>query len=62
MALSRFFSIIVVCSIAWIFLLLFSGKFYSLTGVVNGKQGDPIVVAAKDSQEVKNEMLRSSQV
>ena len=55
MALSRFFTIIVITSIGWAFILLLSGKMYSLTPMVNGKQGDPIVIAEKDSQQLKAE-------
>lgn len=53
MALSRFWTIIVVFSIAWAFFLLFSGKLYSLSGIVNGKQGDEMVIAETDSQQFR---------
>ena len=49
MALSRFWTVIVILSIAWAFYLLLSGKLYSLTGIVNGKQGDEVVITEKDS-------------
>ncbi len=54
MALSRFWSAILICSIVYIFLLLAMGRLYTLGNVVNGKQGDPIVSAeipAKDFQQ-----------
>src|SRR5437868_2353744 len=54
MALSRFWTIIIVGSIAWIFILLFAGKFYSLTGIVNGKQGEAQIISVLDSQQVKS--------
>src|SRR5262245_13517159 len=54
MALSRFWTIIVITSIAWAFILLFAGRFYSLSGIVNGKQGDALIIAEKDSQEIKS--------
>ncbi|MEO5675083.1 MAG: nucleoside recognition domain-containing protein [Chitinophagales bacterium] len=53
MALSRFFTIVIIASIAWIFLLLLTGKFYSITGIVNGKQGDEMVIAERNLQEFK---------
>jgi len=55
MALSRFFTIIVIASIGWAFVLLLSGKMYSLTPMVNGKQGDALIIAEKDSQQLKTE-------
>ncbi|MFI5135125.1 MAG: nucleoside recognition domain-containing protein [Chitinophagales bacterium] len=54
MALSRFFTIIVIASIGWAFILLLSGRMYSLTPMVNGKQGDANVIAEKDSQQLKS--------
>ena len=45
MVLSRFWSIIIAASILYILVLLFSGKTYTISNVVNGKQNDPIVVA-----------------
>ncbi|MBA3648054.1 MAG: spore maturation protein [Chitinophagales bacterium] len=53
MALSRFWTFIIVCSIAWAFFLLLTGQIYSLSGIVNGKQGEPVIVAERDSQEFK---------
>src|ERR1043165_2907806 len=49
MALSRFWTVIVVLSITWAFYLLLTGKLYTLTGIVNGTQGEAIAVAEKDS-------------
>lgn len=54
MALSRFWTIIVISSIGWAFFLLATNQLYSLTGIVNGKQGDPFVVAELDSLQIKN--------
>jgi spore maturation protein SpmA len=54
MALSRFWSAILIGSISYIFVLLVTGHLYTLGNVVNGKQNDPIVVAeypAKDFQQ-----------
>jgi hypothetical protein len=55
MALSRFFTVIIVASIGWAFVLLLMGRMYSLTPMVNGKQGDAIIIAEKDSQQLKGE-------
>lgn len=44
MALSRFWSYIIVCSAVFIFYMLFSGKVYTLNGLVNGKQHDALIV------------------
>ncbi len=43
MALSRFWLIIILGSVAYIFALLFSGKYYSIEFAVNGKKDDPII-------------------
>lgn len=53
MALSRFFTIILIASIGWAFFLLLTGNLYSLTGMINGKQGDPAIVAERDSADQK---------
>ncbi len=45
MALSRFWSYMIVCSIAYIFYLLMAGGMYSVGSLVNGKQNDALVVA-----------------
>ncbi len=45
MALSRFWSYIIVCSVVYIFYLLFTGGMYNLGQLVNGKQNDPLVRA-----------------
>ncbi len=55
MALSRFFTIIIVASIVWVFFLLLTGKMYSLTPLINGKQGDALVIAEKDSAQIRND-------
>lgn len=45
MALSRFWSYIIVCSIVYIVFMLATGRLYSLNGLVNGKQNEPKVIA-----------------
>lgn len=44
MALSRFWSYILVGSIGYIFFMLASGKLYTLNSMVNGKQNEPVIV------------------
>jgi len=51
MVLSRFWSVMIAGSILYILVMLASGRLYTLTHVVNGKQNDPIIVSeipAKD--------------
>ncbi len=43
MALSRFWLIIILASITYILVLLFTGQYYSIEYAVNGKKDDPIV-------------------
>ncbi len=43
MALSRFWSWMIVLSSLFVFYMLASGKLYSLNGLVNGKQNDPVL-------------------
>jgi spore maturation protein SpmA/spore maturation protein SpmB len=45
MALSRFWSYMLVCSAIYIFIMLGMGRTYTLGGMVNGKQNEPVVVA-----------------
>lgn len=44
MALSRFWSYILVCSIVYIFFMMATGRLYSIGSIVNGKQNDALVV------------------
>ena len=44
MALSRFWSWMIVISVAFIFYMLGTGRLYSLNGMVNGKQNDAVLV------------------
>ena len=45
MALSRFWSWMIVLSSLFVFYMLGSGSLYSLNGLVNGKQNDPVLVS-----------------
>lgn len=49
MVLSRFFAVILIASISWALFLLFTNQLWSLTGLVNGRQGEPVVVSDQDS-------------
>ena len=44
MALSRFWSWMIVLSSLFVFYMLGSGRIYSLNGLVNGTQNDPVLV------------------
>lgn len=44
MALSRFWSWMIVLSSLFVFYMLGTGRLYSLNGMVNGKQNDPVLV------------------
>src|SRR6266481_477057 len=45
MVLSRFWSAIIVSSLLYIFVLIVSGRLYTIGYLVNGKQNDPLVVS-----------------
>ncbi len=45
MALSRFWTYIIIISVTYILVMLATGNVYTLSGVINGKQNDPLVVA-----------------
>lgn len=49
MALSRFWTVMLILSIGYVLVMLGLGRHYSLGTLVNGKQGEPLVVAEVDS-------------
>jgi spore maturation protein SpmA/spore maturation protein SpmB len=53
MALSRFWSWILVCSIVYIFFMLATGRLYSIGTIVNGKQHDALVVKEIESAQLQ---------
>ncbi len=55
MALSRFWSFIIACSIIYIFFLLATGRSYTISNVVNGSQNDPIVIAEYPADKILRE-------
>jgi len=54
MALSRFWSFIIVLSIVFVFYQLITGGIYAVGELVNGKQHDPIVVAEFTADQIKS--------
>lgn len=54
MALSRFWSYIIVCSVVYIFVMLGTGRMYTLSALVNGKQNDAIVVSETEASTIQN--------
>lgn len=65
MVLSRFWLAIFVSSIAFIIIGLFTNKYYSIDYVLNGKQGEPILIAEKYlkdiPQAVQDSILKSKE-
>lgn len=53
MALSRFWSYIIVCSVVYIFIMLGTGRMYTLSALVNGKQNDAVVVSEMESSSIQ---------
>jgi spore maturation protein SpmA len=52
MALSRFWTFMLILSIGYVLVMLGMGRQYSLGSLINGKQGEPLVVAEVDSAVV----------
>ncbi|MGB3526532.1 MAG: nucleoside recognition domain-containing protein [Flavobacteriales bacterium] len=57
MALSRFWTFILILSIGYALVMLATGRQHSLGTLVNGNQGDPLMVAEKDSVELTGTAL-----
>lgn len=57
MALSRFWTVILVLSIGYVLFMLAIGRQYSLNGMVNGRQGDAYVVAETDTADLRGTAL-----
>ncbi|MES2655342.1 MAG: nucleoside recognition domain-containing protein [Bacteroidota bacterium] len=53
MALSRFWSYILVGSIGYIFFMLATGQLYTLNSMVNGKQNEPIIVSEIPAKNIQ---------
>ncbi len=54
MALSRFWTFILIFSIAYVLVMLGMGRHYSLGTLINGKQGEALVVAETDTAAIKS--------
>jgi spore maturation protein SpmA len=52
MALSRFWSYILVGSIGYIFFMLASGQLYTLNSIINGKQNESIIINEIPAQNI----------
>ncbi len=52
MVLSRFWLVILISSIAFIVISLFSGNSYTLDFIINGKKDDPILISEKYLNQV----------
>lgn len=52
MALSRFWSYIIVLSAIYIFYMLGTGQMYTLGSLVNGKQNDPTIVTEVEAKQL----------
>ena len=52
MVLSRFWLVIFISSIFFIVFGLFSSQYYSIDYVLNGKQGEPLLIGEKYLKEV----------
>ncbi len=57
MALSRFWTFILILSIGYALVMLATGRQHSLGTLVNGNQGDPLMIAEKDSVELTGTAL-----
>src|SRR5690606_463661 len=57
MALSRFWTFILILSIGYALVMLATGHQHSLGTLVNGNQGDPLVVAEQDSAALQGTPL-----
>jgi spore maturation protein SpmA/spore maturation protein SpmB len=57
MALSRFWTFILLLSIGYALIMLTAGRKHSLGVLVNGNQGDPLLVAEKDSADLAGTAL-----
>ena len=57
MALSRFWTFILILSIGYVLAMLAMGRQHSLGSLVNGQQGDPLLVAERDSVELSGTPL-----
>lgn len=55
MALSRFWSAIIIGSLLYVFALLFAGRLHSIGHLVNGKQNDPLIVSEFSAADLQRQ-------
>ena len=61
MALSRFWVALFLCSIGYLLLLLFSGRYYTIEFAVNGKKDDPLLQREYYIEQLPPELQHSLQ-
>ena len=59
MALSRFWTFMLILSIGYVLVMLGTGRQYSMGMLVNGKQGEALVVAERDSAAYQGSVFLS---
>ncbi|MCC7501254.1 MAG: hypothetical protein IT229_01910, partial [Flavobacteriales bacterium] len=57
MALSRFWTFMLLLSIGYVLLMLAAGKQYTLGSIVNGRQGELLVVSETDTATIPGSAL-----
>ncbi|MBP6313252.1 MAG: nucleoside recognition domain-containing protein [Flavobacteriales bacterium] len=57
MALSRFWTFILLLSIGYVLIMLGTGRQYSLGSLINGVQGEALVIAEQDSAAIRGTAL-----
>jgi spore maturation protein SpmA/spore maturation protein SpmB len=62
MALSRFWVALFLCSIGYLLVLLFSGRYYAIEFAVNGKKDDPLLQREVYLQQLPADVQQSLQV
>jgi len=62
MVLSRFWLVIFISSIFFIVFGLFSSQYYSIDYVLNGKQGEPLLIGEKYIKEIPQFVQDSLQI
>ena len=61
MALSRFWVALFLCSIAYLLVLLFTGRYYAIEFAVNGKKDEPLLQRESYLEQLPSEVQRSLQ-
>ena len=61
MALSRFWVALFLCSIGYLLLLLFTGRYYAIEFAVSGKKDDPLLQREYYLDKLPPELQRSLQ-